>query len=150
MFVSVFDSEIQWTLLRLFKSHFDQSQQDFGPVAGGEGCLSLPTQVRVRVRKRGGWSCSSANASREGNRCWSLRGSGTITAAVLLESGESALLIFLPDEPLCIRWRGGGWQDVIWIRRLCVKVRLTPAPLLYRGAYAEGGNRCWCLCLHAL
>lgn len=44
---------------------------------------------------------------------------------MLLESGESALLIFLPDEPLCIYvQRGGGvrgWQDVIW-SSLCVFV----------------------------
>lgn len=74
-----------------------------------QGDISPTSQVRLeetwgmKYRTKALFSGSSASASREGNRCWSLTVSGTITAAVLLESGESALLIFLPDEPLCIR-----------------------------------------------
>lgn len=69
---------------------------------------------------------------------------------MLLESGESALLIFLPDEPLCIRrTSSGGREERSRLARcyieqpsvcVCVSVRVK---VTSEGClYVVGGDRC--------
>lgn len=70
---------------------------------------------------------------------------------MLLESGESGLLIFLPDEPLCIRrWGGMGGGNMLYTAAICVYMYQSEPDLSpHKGAYAVGGNRCQCLGLYA-
>lgn len=100
--------------------------------------LHLPFS-QVYARKLGGWKVShksldlvaAQRRERRGEQMLIIKGLWyNNSRGAPLESGESTLLIFMPDEPLCIRWRwaGGRCQDAACVS-VCMKVRLISATL---------------------
>lgn len=65
---------------------------------------------------------------------------------MLLESGESALLIFLPDEPLCIRRTSEGGAGKMLHRAdvgMCMCVSLCESKAGFSLLASEGAYTSW-------
>ncbi len=163
----------------LFKSYFDHSQQNFPQgheeePSTSRGVFSFfffsPSQSSyseetwgMKYRTKALLTGSSANASREGEQMLIIKGlwynnsrsapwvwgersfdfPAWWAVVYTLERWGGLARCYIEQTSVCVR------VCVCVCVSVCMKVRLISVPLLERGAYAVGGNRCRCLCLHA-